>query len=57
MKDLVDFKNQRINALQEELCRKDKLISNLETYIFELTDSSCPEEYKTIIRNQLLKED
>lgn len=57
MKDLVDFKNHRIDALQEELCRKDKLISILETYIFELTDSNCPEDYKTIIRTELLKQD
>jgi len=56
MKDLVDFKNHRIEALQEELCRKEKLISTLETFIFELTDSDCPDQYKKIIKNQLLKQ-
>ena len=56
MKDLVDFKNHRIEALQEELCRKEKLISTLQTFIFELTDSDCPDQYKKIIKNQLLKQ-
>ena len=55
MKDLVDFKNAQITALQNKLFELDEKIKNYETYIFELTDKDCPEEYKQIIKNELLK--
>lgn len=55
MKDLIDFKNSRIEALQKKLFEQDKKIATLETYIFELTDVKCPNEYKEIVKNELLK--
>ena len=55
MKDLVDFKNYQIEALQNKVFEQDRQISTLETYIFELIDKDCPEEYKGIVKNQLLK--
>ena len=55
MKDLIDFKNARIEALQNKLFQQEQRIANLETYIFELTDKDCPEYYKRIIKNELLK--
>ena len=55
MKDLIDFKNAQITALQNKLFELDAKINNYETYIFELTDKDCPEEYKQIIKNELLK--
>jgi len=57
MKDLVDFKNYQIEALQNKVFEQDRQISTLETYIFELIDKDCPEEYKGIIKNELLKTD
>tara|TARA_R110002153_G_scaffold5900_2_gene27261 strand:+ start:460 stop:633 length:174 start_codon:yes stop_codon:yes gene_type:complete len=57
MKDLLDFKNHRIEALQRKLFDYEQQIGILETYIFELTDKDCPEEYKRIVKNQLLKTD
>jgi hypothetical protein len=55
MKDLVDFKNYQIEALQCKVFEQEKKISILETYIFELIDKDCPEEYKGIVKNELLK--
>ena len=57
MKDLVDFKNYQIEALQNKVFEQDRQISTLETYVFELIDKDCPEEYKGIIKNELLKTD
>jgi hypothetical protein len=55
MKDLLDFKNNRIEAMQTDIYKKQQRIDILETYIFELTDESCPQEYKKIVKNELLK--
>jgi len=57
MKDLIDFKNAQIEALTLSINEKDKRISILETWIFELTDYKCPKDYKKVIRNELLKTD
>lgn len=53
MKDLHDFKNQQIKALQSEVCSMKEYISQLETYIFELTDNQCPNQYKNIVRQEV----
>ncbi len=55
MKDLLDYKNNRIEAMQNEIFKQQQRIDVLETYIFELTDPSCPQEYKRIVKNELLK--
>ena len=57
MKDLVDYKNYRIDALQKKVFELERKTSTLETYIFELTDKDCPEEYKNIVKHELLKTD
>jgi len=57
MKDLLDYKNNRIEAMQTDIYKKQQRIDILETYIFELTDESCPQEYKRIVKNELLKTD
>jgi len=57
MKDLLDYKNNRIEAMQTDIYKKQQRIDVLETYIFELTDESCPQEYKRIVKNELLKTD
>ncbi len=55
MKDLIDFKNAQINALQKRVFELESKVADYETYIFELTDKDCPKEYKQIIKNELLK--
>lgn len=50
MKELVEFKENQIEALQ-------KRVNLLETYILEITDSGCPDDYKRIIRKQILNQD
>ena len=55
MKDLIDFKNAQITALQKRLFELETKVGNYETYIFELTDRDCPTEYKQIVKNELLK--
>ena len=56
MKDLVDYKNMQIDALQKELFKANKRITNLETFIFELCDEDCPESYKDIVKKEVLND-
>ena len=53
MKELLEFNNHRIEALVKKLCKSDKRILELETFIFELCDRDCPEAYKQVIRTEL----
>lgn len=57
MKDLLDFKNAQITALQKKVFELETRLSTYETYIFELTDKDCPTQYKDIVKNELLKTD
>mgnify|MGYP001092262473 FL=1 len=57
MKDLLDFKNAQITALQKKVFELETKVSTYETYIFELTDEDCPTQYKDIVKNELLKTD
>ena len=52
--DLHSFKNMQIDALQKELCKANKRIINLETFVFELCDDRCPESYKDIVKKEIL---
>ena len=53
MKDLLDYYRFRMEAMQEQICRLESHIQVLETYIFELADLECPEEYKKIVKQEL----
>jgi cell division protein FtsB len=53
MNDLHDFKNMQIKALHNELSELREYITKLETFIFELTDESYPDDYKNIVRKEL----
>jgi len=53
MKDLVDYKNMQIDALQKELFKATQKITNLETFIFELCDKDCPSAYKDIVKKDV----
>ena len=45
--DIVDYQYHRIVAL-------DKMISELKLRLLEVTDKQCTEEYKQLIRKQIL---
>lgn len=53
MKDLLDYNRFRLEAMQEQICKLQSHIATLETYVFELADTDCPEAYKTIIKQEL----
>jgi len=56
MKDLIDYKNMQIDALQKELFKSTQKISNLETFIFEICDKDCPSSYKDIIKKEVFND-
>ena len=47
MNELVEFQRLRIIALQKRL-------TEYEQYIFELTDKDCPDEYKKIVKQEII---
>ena len=47
MKEIVDYQYHRIIAL-------DKMVSELKLRLLEVTDKECTEEYKQLIRKQIL---
>jgi len=53
MHNLMSFKEARIEALLNELNKKNQRIQQLETYIFELCDSECPNEYKHVVQQEV----
>jgi hypothetical protein len=55
MKDLIDYQRFQIEALQKTVCKMNTMLSQLETYCFELADDNCPNDYKRIIKQQIYK--
>ena len=55
MYDLMSYLQARVQALLDELNRKEKRIQELETYIFELCDKDCPAEYKHVVKTEVFK--
>jgi len=53
MHNLMSFKEARIEALLNELNRKNQQIQQLETYIFELCDKDCPDEYRHVVQQEV----
>lgn len=47
MKDVIDFQHDRIIAL-------DKRVRELERYVLELCDDECPNDYKRIVKSEIL---
>lgn len=55
MYDLMSYLQARVEALLNEINKKDKRIQELETYIFELCDKDCPAEYKHVVKTEVFK--
>ena len=53
MYNLVSFKEARIEALLNELNKKDVRIQQLETFIFELISDECPDWYRDVIKKEV----
>jgi FtsZ-binding cell division protein ZapB len=55
MKDLVDFKNAQITALQQEVAELREKNIQLGTWVFELCMDETPEQYKEVIKTEFNK--
>jgi hypothetical protein len=53
MYNLMSFKEARIEALLNELNRKNVRIQQLETFIFELINDECPDWYKDVVKKEV----
>jgi len=51
----IDYLNQRIETLQQELSKSEKRIDTLMNYLFEVTDKDCMQDYRDIIRKEITK--
>jgi hypothetical protein len=55
--DLLSYKEARIEALLQEINRLELENEKLTTYIFELSDEACPEDYKRVVRSDVFSRD
>ena len=53
--DLLSYKTARIEALLKEINRLELENEKLTTYVFELCDKDCPDEYKKIVKADVFK--
>ena len=53
--DLLSYKEARIEALLKEINRLELENEKLTTYVFELCDKDCPDEYKKIVKIDVFK--
>ncbi len=53
--DLLSYKTARIEALLNEINRLELENEKLTTYVFELCDKDCPDEYKKIVKVDVFK--
>tara|TARA_S200002703_G_scaffold150132_1_gene148274 strand:- start:191 stop:370 length:180 start_codon:yes stop_codon:yes gene_type:complete len=51
--ELTRFQEQRIEALHNNVCELQNKVDQLKTFIIELTDSDCPEQYKNVILSEI----
>ena len=57
IKSLVDWLTQSNSVLMNKNSELEKEITRLTTFIFELCDKDCPEDYKRIVQQEILKDD
>ena len=49
----MSFKEARIEALLNELNKKNKRIQQLERFVFELINDECPDWYKDVVKKEV----
>ena len=54
---LVDWLTQSNSVLMNKNSELEQEITRLTTFIFELCDKDCPEDYKRIVQQEILKDD
>lgn len=54
--DLVAFLNHRIDALEDANAEYRAREVELSTFIYELIQDDCPDDYKRIVRNAVFGE-
>ena len=50
MYDLLNYKEARILALLDHIKKLEGENEKLTTYIYELCDKNCPQDYKNIVK-------
>jgi hypothetical protein len=53
---LVDWLTQSNSVLMNKNSELEQEITRLTTFIFELCDKDCPEDYKRIVQQEILKD-
>lgn len=54
MNELIEFQRLRILALMNEVDRLKKVEQQLKEYILEVCDKDCPNDYKRVIRKEII---
>lgn len=57
MYDLLSYKERRIEQQAETIKKLTLLNEKYMTFLFELLIQDCPEDYKRVIKSELLKEE
>jgi hypothetical protein len=50
MYDLLNYKEARILALLDHIKKLEAENEKLTTYIYELCDKNCPQDYKNVVK-------
>lgn len=53
--DLLSYKEARIEALLSKIEELELKNEKLTTYIYELCDRDCPEDYKRIVKSDVFE--
>jgi hypothetical protein len=53
--NLLSYKEARIEALLQEINKLELENEKLTTFIFELCDKDCPEDYKKVVQSDVFK--
>jgi len=54
--NLLSYKEARIAALLDEVNRLNLENEKLTTFIFELCDKDCPDEYKKVVQSDVFQQ-
>ena len=54
--NLLSYKEARIAALLDEVNRLKLENEKLTTFIFELCDKDCPDEYKIVVQSDVFQQ-